>query len=253
MKRTINPTGKIRLTQDQVTAELVSVGEGYDVLVAWNFSGLELKSNLETVLEIYASDATREILGTELGKEGSRQVPLRISQTDGQMRLSLKLIDTDDLLRRIVAETSPIFLNADSNEAKSLLKTQAKPDLARLWDIDFSNGEPVLQILNKGNSYRELTSSELFLFAILPSAVEKITELVICEQDSFDSEILSRWENFLELFGLSEDELLSMRQELEEASTPEFLANVRGKSREIAHSYSQKFNMTDISLFESKE
>jgi hypothetical protein len=249
MKRTLNPTGKIRLTQDQVWAEFSETSHRKTVKVDWDLSAIELNSNWEMIAEVFASDSIRKVIPSPLQKKGSHLIELGDTLSEGLVRLTLRLVDAADPLRRIAAETAPIFLNSDASSSRSLLKTQRKSDLQTLWAIDFAFGEPVLQILNIDNSYRELTSSQLFLSTVLPSAVERILELVITDEDSFDAEPLAAWENFFSLLGFTNEELVEFRISLSESSAVELITTLRQRAQEISRIYSTSFKLTESTLF----
>ncbi len=248
MKRTLNATGKVRLSQDHVWAEFTAEPTGKTVKVEWDLSGLSMPSGLEMIAEVFASDSIRETIGSDFNPKGFHIISLSDSLAEGLIRLTLRLVDTKDPLRRIAAETASIFLNSEESSSKSLLKTQPKSDLSTLWAIDFAIGEPVLQILNRGNSYRELTSSELFLSAILPSAVESITQLVITDQDSFNADALTSWEDFLGLLGLTSEELLEFRRQIEDSNAVEIFQTIRQRAQEVARVYSLSYKLTEVSL-----
>jgi hypothetical protein len=248
MKRTLNPTGKKRLTQDQVWAEITPSPAGKTVVIEWDLTTLQLNPDLEMIAELFASESFREVVPSGWSSKGSHAIELGKTLFEGVIRLSVRLVDSGDPLRRIYASTSSIFLNTDSNSSKSLLKTQPKSDLPTLWAVDFAFGEPVLQILNVENSYRELTSNLLFLSAVLPSAVEKIVELVISEEDSFDAPALVAWEEFLALFGLAQDELQDLRSGLSDSPSAELIYSIRERARAVANSYSSSFKLTDITF-----
>jgi hypothetical protein len=110
MKRTLNPTGKIRLTQDQVWAEFSETPHGKTVKVDWDLSAIELNSTWEMIAEVFAADSIREVIPSQLQSKGSHLIELRDSLSEGLIRLTLRLVDVADPLRRIAAETAPIFL-----------------------------------------------------------------------------------------------------------------------------------------------
>jgi hypothetical protein len=253
MKRTLNATGKIRLTQDQVKAEFNDTLDGKVIKVEWDLSNLDMKPTWEMIAEVFASDSIREVIPGDLEQKGSHSLALGDTLSEGLVRLTVRLVDSSDPIRRIAAETAPIYLNSEPGSTKSLLKTQPKSDLQTLWAIDFSLGEPVLQILNKENSYRELTSSQLFLSSVLPPAVERILELVITDEDSFDAEPLMAWENFFSILGISSEELSELRSSLSESSAIELISSIRQRAQEIARVYSTSFKLADTQLFGGEE
>lgn len=252
MKRTLNPTGKIRLTQDQVWADLTASPGGKNLKIGWDLSGLDLGDNLEMIAEIFASDSLREVVPGHFATTGTHSIELGNALSEGLIRFTLRLVDPMDPVRRITAETASIFLNSDASSAKSLLKTQPNSNLPTLWAVDFALGEPVLQILNQGNSYRDLTSSRLFLSAVLPTAVEKIVELVITEEDSFEANALTAWEEFFVRLGLASEELSELRVALSNYETVEVISSIRQRSQEVAKAYSIALKFSDISMFDKE-
>jgi hypothetical protein len=87
------------------------------------------------------------------------------------------------------------------------------------------------------------------LSTVLPSAVERILELVITDEDSFDAEPLAAWENFFSLLGFTNEELVEFRISLSESSAVELITTLRQRAQEISRIYSTSFKLTESTLF----
>lgn len=256
MKRTVNLTGKKRITQDLVSAEIIEDDSSNSAKVIWNLTALGIKQDAELIFETYSFGQTsRDLVPLNGNESGEKILNLVNFKKDSSINLYLRVVDSSAPVRRILAESAAIALLPGKTKEgdNSLLKVQAKNDLLSLWQVDYSLGEPVLQISNRNGIYADLISQQIFMAAVLPAALSGISFTVISQPEVFNSEVLMQWESALTKFGLTENRLGELREILEiEAGQGNSLPLIQEEANAISQRFAARFDMAG-SIRESNE
>lgn len=251
MKRTVNLTGKKRITQDLVSAEFIDEGASHTAKVSWDLSSLNLDPGMEIIFETYSFGQTsRDAVQLLENEVASRIINLVNFKKDSSISLYVRVVDATSPVRRIVAESASIALlpGVAKEGNNSLLKVQAKSDLQSLWQIDFSIGEPVLQISNRNGIYGDLIAEPVFFASVLPAAVSEIAFVIIAQADLLNADTLKLWESAFRAYGLSEARLGELRGSLtSEEYLGDSLISIKDEANSIAQRFAAKFDLTRLS------
>lgn len=251
MKRTVNPTGKLRINQENVSAHFDDELDTGVVEVTWDLSEFNFEQQAELVFETYSlGRTTRDQVPLEGNLMGTRALHLADLTRSHSVNLFLRVVSKIDGVRLILAESAaiPLFRGSDEASQESLLKVQPVEGLSKLWEIDYSLGEPVLQINNKDQSYPTLVASDLFLGAILPSVVEEIAFALITNDEAFTSEVYEKWTIFLAQFGLTESKLIELHKCLEDDDLSRALGAIRETCKTVASEFAETKDLVGHAL-----
>ena len=256
MKRTVNPTGKSRITHENVSAHFDEDADSGVLDVTWDLEGFDFDQEAELIFETYSlGRTTRDQIPLAGNFKGTRSLHLAELAQFHSVNLFLRVVSTSGGVRLILAESAaiPLFRGPEQASQESLLKVQPVENLPKLWEIDYSLGEPVLQVNNKDQSYPTLVSSGLFLSAILPSVVEEICFVLITNDEAFAAEVFDRWLSFLGVYGLTESKLSELHESLEVEDLGQALASVRETCKSVASAFSEQKELVRHALSAEEE
>lgn len=251
MKRTVNPTGKSRIIQDNVSAHFDEEVDKGVVEVTWDLTEFDFDLQSELIFETYSMGrTTRDQLPLAGNLKGTRALHLADLAQSHSVNLFIRVVSKRDGVRLILAESAaiPLFRGSEEASQESLLKVQPIENLPKLWDIDYSLGEPVLQVNNRDQNYPTLVASGLFLGAILPSVVEEIAFVLITNDEAFTAEVFERWLVFLGQYGLTESKLSELHKCLEDEDLSQALGSIRETCKAVAAAFAEQKDLVHHAL-----
>lgn len=187
MKRTINYTGRKKLTLDQAVIRLTDA-PGQIRSFSAEFPGIEelkLPPESRIYVEPYAkSSLMRFDFGTVSAVSSPDDTTLRDIDVGASVLFDVKIVDESDIVGRILASARhirPIDSQAGEDNRRSLLPVVSR-DLGELvWKLEIEPGARPQLILNSRipNCVVRLKTDPLLQGAILPNAIAQILDNVL--------------------------------------------------------------------------
>lgn len=189
MKRTINSTGRRRLTLDQVTIRLedpeTAGGPRRFSAELTGFDEMNLPADARVYVEPYAkSSFMRFDFGTVGGIHAPAYTDLVDIDAGSAVLFDVKVVDESEHVGRILAAirgVSPVDPSEGDDNRRSLLPVESR-DLGELvWQLDMSPGARPVLVLNSRlpNALVRLKSDPLVQGAILPAAIALILDRLL--------------------------------------------------------------------------
>ncbi len=214
MIRTLNSTGRQRITMDMVSATPRMEGAIRSIDLVWNLTELALDEKSEVIIEVSITGQTMRIVAGQLDRgTGSYQakVPFLVDAKSAKAKLLVSKANSAGV--RIISATStsiPVLFEKEPEGGQSPLPIQLKEDLKTVWELDYSTGKPVLWITNKNGIYGQLKSNPIFFPTILPQVVKEISFQLLTNPSAFESNP-EVWVNFFRSLGLNDEERESLQ------------------------------------------
>ena len=216
MKRTVNPTGKVRIEQDYVSASFLPASIFSEIQVSWNLETFSFHDSADVVVEITTLGNTeRRVQPLASFRRGS--LTFKVPENSVRHSTTVQLFVSDvTSLRLILGSSARMSLtpSTEKNSKSSLLPVQPLEDLEQAFALDFTSGSPVLQVSNKDGIFRDLVSNPLFLPTILPSVVQTIAYQCLAVSDPFDSNVLDSWDRQFISWGCDADSISRVRSSI---------------------------------------
>ena len=219
MRRTVNHTGKLRITLDLVSLVTSSSSARKSITIGWDLSSLSLTADLELIAEIDSFAAnTRVALGSLGLGVGEAVLDLEYIRDSKMAKVTLIAVDSASPTRIIKATTSPmpVIFDLAENSSGQLLKIQRLDELATLWRLDFNSGEPILQVCNRNGLYPKLTNGPIFLSAVLPAAVKEIAFTLFSRLYEIQDEVYEAWMEYFATIGLTDTDRTLLQEDATE-------------------------------------
>jgi hypothetical protein len=210
MRRTVNQTGRKKILLDLLQFTPKTEGSIRSIELSWNLSSLGLIETDELFVEVDSfATARRQSLGQVGDGVGSFKVELDYIQDLRVAKLKMFSVKTENDIRLITATSTevPIIFDVVSSDSTELLKVQKVDSLETLWEVDYSSGEPILQICNRNGIYPNITSGPIFFASILPAAVKDIAYKALSEGSPIQDEALDVWRQYFLHLGLNQVDL----------------------------------------------
>lgn len=243
MIRTLNSTGRQRITMDMVSLTPRIDGPSRSVDVSWNLETLALDPTAEVIIEISITGQTIRISAGMLGDATGcheAKVPFLRDAKSAKGKVLVSKANSSGV-RLILATTSsiPVLFEKEPEGGESPLPIQLKEDLNSVWELDYSTGKPVLWIVNKNGIYSRLKSDPIFFPTILPAVIKEIAFKLLSSPSSFESNS-EVWIRFFRALGLTDEEReqLQSMEDIEEGTSDRW-----EKSEAIAIQYSVRLNV----------
>jgi len=214
MIRTLNSTGRQRITMEMVSANPRIDGASRSISLAWDLSSLRLDSTSDVVIEASITGQSMRIVAGPLGDgTGSHEakVPFLVDAKSAKIKVLVAKENSSGV--RIISATTtsiPVLFEREPEGGQSPLPIQLKDDLKTVWELDYSTGKPVLWISNKNGIYGRLKSNPIFFPTILPQVIKEISFQLLTNPSLFESNS-EVWEKFFKKLGLSDEERLSLQ------------------------------------------
>ena len=206
MRRTVNHTGRAKITLDLVSLKTSAQSAKKTIDISWDLVSLDLSSTFEIIVEVDSFAASQRISLGQLGDgSGSAELDLEYIRDSNLAKVTLLVVDTSSQVRIIKAKTSsmPVIFDLAENADGQLLKIQRLDDLETLWHLDFHSGEPILQVCNRDGLYPKLANSPIFFATVLPAAVKEIAFTLFSGLYEIQEEVMAAWLEHFEFLGLS--------------------------------------------------
>jgi hypothetical protein len=242
----LNFTGRIDLSNNEVSANFVNSDNSQKILLAWNFSKFNFSKSCELVVDL-RSTGTTETSRITIGRleENVNEYEIDISQMRNPdlVRVRLKVCEKDyNGLSRIKAQIDNLIpkpLEADDN-ARSFLKLAKDDDLEVPWELRFDSGEPCLFITGKKDLYHQLRNrSPWFLPLIMHDVVRQIFLWLADQSDYENYDIAEQWKQFFFDMGCPVDFFNSV----DEIDSDERSEEVDSQLRLILQSFVKQHNI----------
>jgi hypothetical protein len=246
MKRTINPTGKLRIELEHVSATYDPNSGFRKIDVEWDLTSFSFDVTSEVVVEIATLGNTERFVAPLLTSE-SGNASFDVPESSVQHSTSVRLSVVEPAGRRmILGATSSISLTPESGGRSqlALLPIQPLASLERAFAVDFTTGYPVLQVSNQDGLYLGLIANPVFLPSILPSVVESIAYNLMVNSDPIDAQKLAAWDRQFKSWGCDLEAMERVRGEIDSV---EDIADALAQAQELAETaaahFSKKFTL----------
>jgi hypothetical protein len=243
MRRTVNHTGRTKITLDLVSLKTSAQSARKTIDISWDLTSLALSPGFDLVAEIDSFAASQRIeLGQLREGKGSAELDLEYIRDSNLAKVTLLVVDASQPVRIIKAKTSsmPVIFDLAENADGQLLKIQRLDDLETLWHVDFHSGEPILQVCNRGGLYPKLTNGPLFFAAVLPAAVKEIAFTLFSSLYDIQEEVMEAWLEYFEFLGLSQADMTSLG-----IGASEFDEDTYAKRLEVSEFISSQFSKSN--------
>jgi hypothetical protein len=221
--RTLNSTGRQRITMDMVSATPRIEGASRSIDLVWNLAELTLDKKSDVIIEVSITGQTMRIVSGQLAEgTGSHQakVPFLVDAKSAKVKILVSMANESGI--RMISATStsiPVLFEKEPEGGQSPLPIQLKEDLKTVWELDYSTGKPVLWITNKNGIYGQLKSNPIFFPTILPQVIKEISFQMLSNPSAFESNS-EVWVNFFRGLGLSDEERADLQamEDIEEGT-----------------------------------
>jgi hypothetical protein len=208
MKRTINSTGRRKLTLDQVAIRMEdpAIAGGARRFSA-ELTGLD-EMNLPAAAKVYVEPYARSsFMRFDFGTVGSIRAPADTELVDidagSPVLFDVKVVDESENVGRILAAAravSPVDPTEGDDNRRSLLPVESR-DLGELvWQLDMTPGARPVLVLNSRlpNALVRLKSDPLLQGAILPAAIGLILDRILDPEGpgTEDEEWVDDWQTW---------------------------------------------------------
>ena len=207
--RTLNSTGRSRITQDMFKVNMANMNRAIDI--SWDLTALKIPSSSKLFLEVINKKVERRFeLSEDQADSGTAQVPLPPELLTGFVSVKvvavgrdksgIPLIEADSIATTIATETG-------ESSATSPLVVCPQMDLEVPWELDFTGGDVrVLVAADNGLYAQTLKSSSIFKSVIIGPIVYEIV-LKMMDSDEGLGSAFGIWKTMLAPYGLdlSED------------------------------------------------
>jgi hypothetical protein len=230
MLQRLNYTGRIELSNNDVSAKFQNIGSLKTILLTWKLGIFNFSSSSEIIVDLRAAGTTetRRIFIGNVDQDIS-QYEIDISQMRNPelAKIRFKVCEKDNLgISRIKAQIDnlvPKNSDADDN-ARSFLKLAKDDELDVPWELRFEAGEPCLFITGKKELYHQLRNrSPWFLPSIMHEVVRQVFLWLIDQSDYENLDIAEKWKQFFielgcdsDIFNAAEElDLIERREEVD--------------------------------------
>ena len=209
MRRTLNSTGRKRITLDKLVVEPRVNGDNKSLYFSWDLAGLELDSDAEVIIEVSTTGQSYRVSAGKLADGiGSFEVHAPTFSQAKSARSKIVVAQVNPVGVRIILATSAgisALFEEEEMGGASPLPIQLRDDLKTIWQLDFSSGKPVLLVTNSEGIYADLKSNPLFFPTMLPQVIKEIAFQLLTNPSSFEDGP-QVWHEFFESIGLSQSE-----------------------------------------------
>lgn len=243
MRRTVNHTGKLRITLDLVKLETSASSARKSITISWALASLGLSPDFELIAEIDSFAAsTRVSLGNVGAGTGEAVLDLEYIRDSKMAKVTLLAVDPSSTARVIKATTTPmpVIFDLAENTSGQLLKIQRLDELETLWRLDFNSGEPILQVCNRNGLYPKLTNGPIFLSAVLPAAVKEIAFTLFSRLYEIQDEVYEAWMEYFVTLGLTDIDRALLKEE-----APELDEEIQVERLRISNFLADQFSKTN--------
>jgi hypothetical protein len=207
MRRTVNQTGRKKIPLGLLDFAPKTEGPVRSIELKWDLITLSLDPTDELFIEV---DSFASVRRTHMGQiatgQGTYRIELDFIQDLRVAKLKIFSVKSMGKVRLITATSTsvPVIFDVVDADSSELLKVQKIDELDTLWKVDYTAGEPILQICNRNGLYPAITGGPLFFSAILPAAVKDIAYKVLSGDPIIQSEARETWKIYFMHLGLSE-------------------------------------------------
>ncbi len=194
MLRKLNFTERAKVPRANVRVTLRREADGvlaFDPTLS--FDGVAAPAGARIFIEAYHRTS---FMRFDCGSIGALAIPAdrRLTEIDGSsIRFRIKIVDTSDALRRILAVAEDIRVTEKAPEMSGrtpLLPVQFSDTLGdQAWRVTFESDSPVLELNNRIAGIDKLAKEDPLFFALVyPAAVRAIlTQILLVDQhDAFE-------------------------------------------------------------------
>ena len=197
MKRSINYTGRKRITREHFSIELNRDKETIRAFTASiNLKGLDLPENAAVYVEAYhLSDYRRYRFGTVNNPEAKEDTDLANLGYQENLRFRIIVVDESGTHGRILASVDgvkPIGIDDKGTNQKSILPVEFSDIGRQAWSIRYDSDEPILLI--NDNLRNAAKSDPHFFVYVYPAAFrEVLTHMVFVDGIEDVDDPVSEW------------------------------------------------------------
>lgn len=204
--RTLNMTGRSRITSEMFDIEAQLEPEGLQLQINWSFEELGLPESALCFLDVDNPNFERRF---ELhGLKGEAVFNLEPGLTKGGIGYQVIVVTSDARgipLIRAASKRGAVDSETGESTLKSPLIVVPDSDLRIPWKLDFTTGDVRLLVAAKDNLWSELKASPFFKNLIAGPLVFEIALHLMDTSESVVGEGLSKWIDVFERYGFDSD------------------------------------------------
>ncbi len=249
MLRSLNYTGRVDLTDEEVSFAFTELDGSNYVDISWDLSSHTFEPSAKmklTVKSLYDS------LDFDLGLVGATPGSTRLNITtlrnglESSFRFIVVCEDSSNVpIIRAIKNGSANSINGIEVPKSSLLETRSNSTLTVPWQLSTNDGRPILELPSKADLHSQLLESEFFDPIVVLAVLEGVVDWLLWDRsDSKDNLIAGKWLEFFTQFNVDQEFFLSlMGKETIDVSE---LADVKSSVSELMSKISGEFNLQEI-------
>ena len=197
MSTNLNFTGRIALSDKQVTFGILETDSTAEVRVDWDLSGLALpKTSTLRLRATSVFDTKIFSVGQSDSETGSAIFDIHSIRNYSSAFFTFQVLDPDASgvpLIRADRSAKAEKLNGVDTPQSSLLETRSNSEMKQPWKVSVEDGRPILDIAS--DLHQDLLSSPFFDPLVIPAVLERILEWLIWTPER-NIEVAEKWEAF---------------------------------------------------------
>lgn len=206
--RSLNSTGRSRITHEMFRASLDHQPTAPLLLLDWDLSALSIEPSGKLFLDVSNDRLERRfVLQETTPSSGVLELDIGSAFHGRVFRIRLVAVVQDSNNVPIIrAESVPVsFTSSGESTAKSLLVVQPMTDLEVPWRLSFEGGDVVMMVSNKGDLWTQfLRPSPILKPLLVGPIIFQIALRLLAGTDDIGAG-LEQWKQLLEEHGLSDD------------------------------------------------
>lgn len=250
MKRTVNNTGRARIEFDDFGIEVSgsNLGQVLEISMQWDLEHLALQADSELIVYLTGRGLDHRVnMGRFENGKGNFTFRVAEAEENPSIKAEFYVARWDGGIKRILASASPraVIMGLVSGASTNLLPVKMVSDLTVLWQLDFSTGQPVLEVSNK---LLGAVSSSWFKAAVLPVVVRDLFVRFCLTPEDFEENAAAIWKKFFENLNANLDVMETFSQS--SGVNSDTLLDVQTAANQVSSTFTTKHNLLDQAVFE---
>ena len=210
MLRSLNYTGRIELTDDEVSFALVELDGSNYLDVSWNLSAHTFSQSSRMKLTVKALyDSLDFDLGTVSTTPGTKRLDITNLRNGLESDLRFVVLSEDSSKIPIISaikKGAANTLNGIEIPKSSLLETRSNSTLNVPWQLSTDDGRPILELPSNSNLHSQLLESDFFDPIVVIPVLERIVDWLLWDRSpDKDNAIAEKWIAFFAQFDVNQE------------------------------------------------
>ncbi len=249
MLRSLNYTGRVELTDDEVKFAITELDGSNYADISWDLSSHTFDVSSKLKLTVSSSyDSLDFDLGTLGTTPGSRRLDITNLRNGLESTLRFVVVSEDASnvpIIRAIMKGPANTLNGIEVPKSSLLETRSNSMLTVPWLLSTNDGRPILELPSNADLHSQLLESEFFDPIVVIAVLERIVDWLLWDRtDTKDNQIAEKWIEFFMQFGVDQEFFLSSMEK--ENINMDELADVKSTVNILMTKISSDFKLQEV-------